>query len=407
MLRRSVDRSAKALVVHLLLAALFSAVLVSSPVSSTFAQQKDVGEKIRSKEKELESLRKQIQDQRKRIGEIEKKAKNINEYISRLKKEEALTKQLIAGLAEKEKMLEDRIDTLSNRLDINEKIYKYRLVSLSKRLREMYKNQQNHPWQELLEAKDFSDLLQKYKFLMLFAEQDASLLEDVKNRKAEIERQQAELTELLQQVYDSKKEKEEELKQLKNTERKRKSSLRRLNKRKALYEKRMTELARSQQKLKKLIERLEKARLEKAKAWLKYGEKDFFALKGRMLRPVEGKEVRGFGKFRHPEFGTITYNTGVDIAARAGSPVRAVARGRIEYASTLPGYGNCIIVNHGGGYYTLYAHIARIFVADGDQVEKGDVIAEAGSASSITQNPFHFEIRKSKKALDPDKWLRR
>jgi septal ring factor EnvC (AmiA/AmiB activator) len=84
--------------------------------------------------------------------------------------------------------------------------------------------------------------------------------------------------------------------------------------------------------------------------------------------------------------------------------VRAVAKGRVEYVDALPGYGNCIIINHGGGYYTLYAHAENSFVSQGDKVESGTVIAEVGDTEA---SPIHFEIRKSKKALDPKEWLRR
>jgi murein DD-endopeptidase MepM/ murein hydrolase activator NlpD len=117
--------------------------------------------------------------------------------------------------------------------------------------------------------------------------------------------------------------------------------------------------------------------------------------------------TREFGRFRHPEYGTVTFNTGIDISTRTGEPVRAVARGRVEYAGDLPGYGNCIILNHGGGYYTLYAHTSAIFVAQTAQVEKGSVIAEAGSAAAGGGGSIHFEIRKSKKALDPGDWFAR
>jgi murein DD-endopeptidase MepM/ murein hydrolase activator NlpD len=73
----------------------------------------------------------------------------------------------------------------------------------------------------------------------------------------------------------------------------------------------------------------------------------------------------------------------------------------------LPGFGNCIIVAHGQGYYTLYAHTAKIFVKKDAMVNAGDVIAEAGGAAAEAGNAFHFEIRKSKKALDPAEWLGR
>jgi len=391
--------------IHSFCSMVFSITLLAVILSTSVSAQSDLDDKIVSKEKELRKLRAQIEEQRKKIREIERKEKSLSEYLRRLKKEEELTKELVKGLAEKEKMLSSRIDTLRRELDVNEKVYRFRLMKLSQRLREMYKNAPRHIWQELLEADDFADLLQRYKFLTMIAEQDAFLLREVKDKKAEIERQTAEMTELLQEVYDSRKEKEKELEKLRENERKQKSGLKKLRTRKAKYEKKVKELARARKQLQKLLEKLEARRLEQAKAWLKYGEKNFLSLKGRMMKPVEGEEVRGFGKFRHPEFGTVTYNTGVDIAPRPGSPVRAVARGRVEFSSNLPGYGSCIIINHGGGYYTLYAHVAKMFVKEGDQVEKGDLIAEIGSGESIARNPFHFEIRRSKKALNPDEWF--
>jgi len=372
-----------------------------------FAQEVDLDEKITSKEKELSNLRRQIEEQRKKIKEIEKKARSLGEYLRRLRKEEELTRKLIDGLAERERLLERKLDTLQVELNNNEEIYKFRLNSLSRRLREMYKDKPKHMWQELLEARDFSELLQKYKFLVMIAEQDAELLRDVREKKAEIERQTAEVTELLQEIYDSRKEKEEELRRLKENESKQANALKRLKSKKARYEEKVRKLAQARKRLEKLIQKLETKRLEQAKAWIKYGEKDFLSLKGQLIRPVEGEEVRGFGRFKHPEFGTVTYNTGIDILPRPGSPVRAVARGRVEFSSTLPGYGSCIILNHGGGYYTLYAHIAKMFVREGDQVERGDLIAEVGSGDSISRNPFHFEIRRSKKALNPDEWFAR
>jgi murein DD-endopeptidase MepM/ murein hydrolase activator NlpD len=156
-----------------------------------------------------------------------------------------------------------------------------------------------------------------------------------------------------------------------------------------------------------LIEELEKARLSESQDWGDYGEGDFASLQGRLPRPVDGNVTREFGRFKHPEYGTVTFNTGIDISTRTGEPVRAVARGRVEYAGDLPGYGNCIILNHGGGYYTLYAHASAVFVSQAAQVEKGRVIAEAGSAASGAGGTIHFEIRKAKKALDPGDWLAR
>ncbi|MBN1165459.1 MAG: peptidoglycan DD-metalloendopeptidase family protein [Candidatus Krumholzibacteriota bacterium] len=381
--------------------------IFSLGASPLWSQEPDLEEKIQGKETELQKLRNEIARQRKNILAVEKREKNEREYLEKLKKEEELTGKLLRGLEEKGQMLQQQVEELGNSLAVNEKVYKHRIEVLSQRLREIYKDGPQHAWQELLAAEDVSDLLQRYKFLSLIAERDADLVSDVRRRKAQIETQEAEITELLYQVTLSRNEKEEELRRLEENESKRLGTLSTLQADKKRYEKKMEELAQAEKQLQNFIADLEKARLERAKAWGDYGESNFLGLKGKMDRPVEGPITRPFGQFRHPEFGTVTYNTGVDIGTRRGGPVRAVARGRVEYSGVLPGYGNCIIINHGGGYYTLYAHTADIFAEQGSQVEKGGLIAEAGFESAGEGASLHFEIRKSKKALDPGEWLKK
>ncbi|HER43497.1 MAG TPA: hypothetical protein ENO08_03460 [Candidatus Eisenbacteria bacterium] len=381
----------------------WAAVLAAGPSAPACAQQQDLDERIRSKESELQKLRQEIADQRKKIKEVERKEKNELEYLRRLEREEKLTRKLLAGLAEKEQMYEQQVGRLRSDLESNEKVYGYRLDVLAKRLREMYKDGPREMWQELLGAADFADLLQRYKFLTLIAENDAELVRDIREQGAEIERQEAAITEALHEVTVARREKQGELGRLEENERKRKSTLKELGNSKQVYQKKIEELAKSERRMLDFIGELERRRLEQDQDWSDYGERDFPALKGRLIRPVEGGTVRKFGRFRHPEFGTETFNSGIDIEARPGAPVRAVAKGRVEYVDVLPGYGNCIIVNHGGGYYTLYAHAERSLVGQGDKVEAGMVIAEAGAAA---ESPIHFEIRKSKQALDPLEWFK-
>ncbi len=396
-------RSGRLSIYGTILMAACAALLVACVLTPAFAQERDLDERIKSKEAELQRLRREIADQRKKIKEVERKEKSELEYLRRLEREEKLTRKLLSGLTEKEEMYQQQVGQLRNDLAGNESVYRYRLDILAKRLREMYKDGPRELWQELLGATDFSDLLQRYKFLTIIAENDADLVRDIREQGAEIERQEAALTEALHEVTVSRREKQGELDRLEDNERKRKSVLKDLGNSKQVYQKKIEELASSEQKMLDFIGELERRRLERAQDWSDYGERDFSGLKGRLIRPVEGNTVREFGRFRHPEFGTVTFNSGIDIEARSGSPVRAVAKGRVEYVDVLPGYGNCIIINHGGGYYTLYAHADRSLVAQGDKVDAGVVIAEVGSAA---ESPIHFEIRKSKKALDPMEWLK-
>ncbi len=387
---------------RLLISVIMLAALAAGPAPS---QDRALDESIRGKESELQKLRREIRDQRRKISEIEEQEKDVSEYITKLEKEEKLMKRLLSGLEDKESMLEEQAVQLRSDLETSEIVYRHRLEVFSRRLREIYKNGPRHVWQELLTAEDFTDLLQRYKFLSLIAERDAGLIAEVRERKAGIETQEAELTELLQEVFSSRTEKESELRKLDENGAKRRQTLSDLRMSKQQHQKRASELEERERKMQDLIAKLEKARLSDSQDWGDYGEGDFASLKGRLPRPVGGDVTRAFGRFRHPEYGTITFNTGIDISTRTGEPVRAVARGRVEYAGDLPGYGNCIILNHGGGYYTLYAHASAIFVAQSAQIEKGSVIAEAGDAASGTGGTIHFEIRQAKKALDPAGWL--
>lgn len=366
------------------------------------AQEQDLEDQLRAKDAELQKLREEIAEQRARIAEVEKKEKNVAGYLKRLENEERLTKRLLGGLNDKEAMLERQVAKLRADLEYSEAVYRRRLEILARRLRNMYKNGTQFAWQELLGASGFDDLLNRYKYLVAIAEQDASLVEDIRGRKTAIARQEAGITETLSQVSAARREKETELARLRENERKRQRSLAELKTSKSKYQKRIDELAKAEREILSIIEELERSRAAAPADEAAYAEKNFASLKGRLAPPVAGKTVRGFGRSKHPEFGTVTNNAGIDIDARAGSPVSSVARGKVEYASLLPGFGNCIIIAHGAGYYSLYAHVSKIFVKRGATVRGGDLIGEAGAAAS----PFHFEIRKSKTPLDPAQWLK-
>ena len=378
-------------------------VMIAAPAAQ---EQGSLDERIRAKDAELQKLREEIAAERAKIKEVERKEKNIAGYLAKLDREEKLTRKLLAGISEKEGMLAQQVERLRQDLDYSEKVFDRRRVILAKRLREIYKSGSQDTWEELLQANDFSDLLQRYKFLSAIAERDANLVEEVRQQKTDIARREANLTESLAQATSARREKERELTRLRANEEKRKKSLAELKTSKTGHQKRIEQLARAEKDLLAIIDAFEKERTASApEAWEASAGKDFPELKGRMRSPVEGKRVRGFGESKHPEFGTVTFNPGIDIEARAGSPVRAVARGKVEYASLLPGFGNCIIVAHGQGYYTLYAHASQIFVKKEAMVNAGDVIAEAGGAAADAGNAFHFEIRKAKKALNPTEWL--
>ena len=121
--------------------------------------------------------------------------------------------------------------------------------------------------------------------------------------------------------------------------------------------------------------------------------------------PVAGQLLTRFGVQRHPQFGTVVYRRGIDIAARVGDEVRVVHDGQVVYADWYKGYGRLVIVDHGEGLYSLYGHLSQLEVGGGDRVVRGQVVGLAGDTGSLKGSKLYFEIRRNGEAEDPLLWL--
>jgi len=132
----------------------------------------------------------------------------------------------------------------------------------------------------------------------------------------------------------------------------------------------------------------------------------FATLRGKLDPPVQGAIARGFGRVVEEQFRTETFRKGVDFEVPMGTPVRAVAAGRVRLAGRFRGYGNLIILDHGDEYFTVSAHLSRIGVSVGDAVRSGQAVGQAGDTGSLSGSRLYFEIRRGVAPLDPRKWLR-
>jgi septal ring factor EnvC (AmiA/AmiB activator) len=130
------------------------------------------------------------------------------------------------------------------------------------------------------------------------------------------------------------------------------------------------------------------------------------SVRGRLAWPADGKVVGEFGAQVHPRFGTKTFRNGIDIEVAEGTDIKAVYPGHVVYTGWFRGYGNLIIVDHGGEYYTLYAHAAEIRVSEGDDVKQGQSIGTVGDTGSLQGPRLYFEVRHQGKPQDPSQWLR-
>ncbi|BAZ40347.1 peptidase M23B [Calothrix sp. NIES-4101] len=113
----------------------------------------------------------------------------------------------------------------------------------------------------------------------------------------------------------------------------------------------------------------------------------------------------GFGWRIHPITGERRFHTGIDFGAAMGTPIYAISNGKVEFAGKRGGYGNAVIVNHGGGKSTLYGHASKLYVQEGQQVRRGQAIAAVGSTGMSTAPHLHFEVRVNDKPINPRPYL--
>ena len=163
----------------------------------------------------------------------------------------------------------------------------------------------------------------------------------------------------------------------------------------------ITRLKRDQQALQALVDDLRQA-LDDIPEGLEQTRR-FAKLRGRLIWPVSGKLVSHYGE---PRAGGHMHWEGDLIAAPAGTPVRAISYGRVVYADWMPHFGMLVILDHGDGYLSIYAHNQSIARQVGDWVQAGDTIAALGESGGQEQPALYFELRHGKDTLDPRRWCR-
>ena len=266
---------------------------------------------------------------------------------------------------------------------------------LSPRLRALYRLQRRSRLDVILSADDFSSLVWRTRALSTLLEKDLSLVRDTQ-RAVHFQQRSRRSLERVQETLAARG---------RQLAFERALSLQQQE----LLAVALTRVAADAQQSTRLVRELEQAerRLSRMIDQLEADadRSTFAGLKGRLPWPASGLIEIGFGKVVNPRFNTVTFQKGLDIRASSGSPIRAVAPGRVVYASWLRGYGNLVIVDHGGGYHTVLAHLARFAAAVGSEVEAGAELGAVGDTGSLKGPYLYFELRKNGIAVDPAGWL--
>jgi len=359
---------------------------------------------ITDKQKELDRIKKEILSHREKSKQLSSQEKQTTKQLQSLDKELDLGKQYVRKLNDQENSIDQRIGELMIEISGRERTLSSQEKTLGKRLREMYKQDPHYSWDLLLGAKSMGDAVRRYQFMHLIAQSDAQMIGTYRESKKQLETESSRLGESMQQISEVRADKEAENANLAANKKKRQNVLVAIRSEKSKHVDAIKDLEQAQAELQNLLDDLQR-RGTPEKDLPSTGE--FAALKGRLMWPVSGKIIRGYGKHTHPKYGTVTMNNGVDISASSGAPIVAVAAGVVEFVDWIDSFGKCVILNHGGGYYTLYAHVADTSVSQGQKIGRGQVIASVGDTGSLDGYVCHFEIRKARAALDPAEWLTR
>ena len=366
-----------------------------------------------AKRRELEEVRRLARENREAATRLRGKE---TQELTRLKNTERQlnrTRKRLTMLQRRRRNLDQQIE--GTRVDLERSVLtlEQRRQQLARRLRNLYKYGIARELELLLSPRSFGQLLARWDYLVLVAEQDRLLVDDVRARKEQVEANQQRLVKNLDQVQRTSKRATNENERLDGLRRERESSVLAIQTQRKNYEAAAAELDRTARAISRLLQNLEsgrKAEIGRAKAEGRAPQPysgDFGREEGSLDWPLNGRLVGRFGPETHPKWGTVTPNNGVDIEAAIGTPVRAVARGRVEYTSEDYGtYGQMIILNHGDGYFTLYGHLSEIAVSVGQEVETGITIARSGDTGSLKGPVLHFEVRKGGSPLDPERWLK-
>ncbi len=361
--------------------------------------------KIQENGGELDRIRQEIQDQQELMENLDSREAQVKRDHQGILKEIELIQELLGEMDQRERLLQEQSRELSVSLQRSRRDYRYSQQALARNLRSMYMKGRHDKLEMILTADSFSSFVTRLRWDALLTRLGAGLVEETRRDALGIRSQQKQLEVAQAEINLSREEADRQTSRLEELMAEQMAALRNLESERRGIKNRLLELSMNEQRLSYILEDLERQRRETSAPSLP-GESSLQELAGQLEWPVRGQVLRGFGRSVHPRFKTVTLNNGINIAAAVGAPVAAVGRGTVEFSDVLPGFGRCVILDHGAGYYTLYAHLDRVFVAKGEQIAMGQVIAEVGRPGPQEQPQLYFEVRHGKTPLDPADWLR-
>ncbi|PZO08922.1 MAG: peptidase M23 [Leptolyngbya foveolarum] len=377
-------------------------------VSSGFTPLYDLPASAQSVE-ELKQQRQQVDQEIKRQSETRDRYQKAEEQSKTQMRNLSKTIQgTDAWISDTEYQLseaQEQLKQLEKDLERNRLDYESGRTAVVGRLQFMQRQQGSQGWALLLQSQNLNDFLDRRYRLKQVYQADRVMLVELEDKSTQIlaqqegvEQQKNSISLLRQQLLASRQQYTEQLQQQSVT-------TARLKENKGALAAAISRLDQDSDNITELI--LEKVAAAQAADSKMAREEALRAARvsGKMMYPSQGPITSQFGSRFHPVLGYSRFHAGTDFGADTGTPIQAAETGIVIFSGWYGGYGNAVILDHGGGMTTLYGHASRLNVSEGETAKKGDAIAAIGSTGLSTGPHLHFEVRRNGEPVDPMNYL--
>ena len=352
-------------------------------------------EELTDLQKQQEELQNQIEQSNDELNEVQSQLSENLKQIEKLDKKIADTKQKIEKINSEISTLQTSIDEIKAQLEVAEKKYEEQKNIMEKRLIAIYESGETKYIDVLLKSKDISEFLSNYYLINEITSVDKELLNEVEAQKKTIDLAKQKLEKEQEKLTTDLQNQTKTSTVLENTKTLRQNYISRLSDEEKAKQAQIDEMTKQYDEVNKQI-------LELAKQGL-----DTEYIGGVLAWPVPGytKISSNYGMRVHPITGQYKLHTGVDISAPMGANFVAANDGIVTKAGYNTAYGNMVIIDHGGGISTLYAHGSEILVTVGQTVKRNDPILKVGSTGYSTGPHAHFEVRINGVVTNPIEYI--
>ena len=366
---------------------------------------------------QLDNYQQQVQQQNSAKADAEQRIGTFSEQLQQIEIELKQATEELANIQGQRSAVEANIAETQKKLEAAQKRLEGREKIFEKRVRDIYINGRLSYLEVVLGSKDFNDFANRVEVLKRIIDADISLINGIKEERAEIAAAKAQLEADRAKLVELEKQAQAKQAEVEAKKQERQQLLEKARTDQATAIQAIEELEAASQNVKAMIQQRQAERAAQAAAAAAAaaaaqqagggdasggGYADYVVGSGALSWPTGGREITSdYGGRYHPIWGRYIFHDGIDIAADYGEPVHAADGGVVVYAGWISGYGNAVIIDHGNGISTLYGHNESLTVSEGEGVSKGSVIAYAGSTGNSTGPHVHFEVRENGDPVNP------